>query len=410
MLNGILKNIRVIDMSMGWAGPLVSMLLADFGAQVIKVEARGHLDWWRSGVSTPDTGKKPYEQSSLFNTVNRNKYGVTLELTDPRCREMLLSLVDLSDVVIENFTPRVMKNLMLGYPVLTKQNPEIIMVSMPAFGLNGSMKDYLGVGTTIDCMAGIASLTGYEKGGPRLQPNAYGDPVGGLNGAIAVMMALRHRAVTGKGRHIEIALLESSIHHVAIPFMDYVMNKNIQQRIGNRHPYMAPHGCYKCKGKDQWVNISIGTDQQWESLCKVMDNRELMKTSLFSDALSRWHNQDKLNSIIEAWTLKYANKDIADLLQKANVPAGVLLNNQEIAESAHLKTRGFFEEIDRQYVGKHFYPGFVPRFSKTPGKIRKAAPCLGEDNYYIFGSLLGMTEKEIKGLENSGVIGTTSLM
>ena len=242
MLEGILKNVRVIDMSMGWAGPLVSMLLADFGAQVIKVEARGHLDWWRTGVSTPDSGQKPYEQSSLFNTVNRNKFGVTLELTDPRCREMLLNLIGISDVVIENFTPRVMKNLNLGYPVLNDRNSQIIMVSMPAFGLNGSMKDYLGVGTTIDCMSGIASLTGYENEGPRLQPNAYGDPVGGLNGAIAVMMALRHRVTSGKGRHIEVALLESSIHHVG---KDLNNNSDINYANGVSIKISALHPRYE---------------------------------------------------------------------------------------------------------------------------------------------------------------------
>ena len=409
MRRGILKGIRVIDLSMGWAGPLVSMLLSDFGAEVVKVEARGHLDWWRASVRTPGSGEKLYEKSSIFNTVNRNKYDVTLELTDPRCREVFMDLVKVSDVLIQNFTPRVMRNLDLEYPVLRRVNPSLIMISMPGFGLAGAMKDYAAVGMTIDCMAGIASLTGYEGGAPRLQPNAYGDPVGGLNAAIAAMMALRNRALTGKGRHVEVSLLESTVHHVAVPLMDYLMNGRLQPRAGNRHSYLAPHGCYRCDGEDQWVSLAVASDQEWARLCEAMDRKDLIHDPRFGDCLSRWHNQDTLDEIIEGWTSRKDKKEAMRVLQEAGVPAGAVLSNKEVLEDPQLNARGFYEEIDRAYVGKHPYPGIVPRLSKDPGAVSKAAPCLGEDNDLILGDLLGLPPKEIRELEESGVIGTTAV-
>ncbi len=407
MRKGILKGIRVLDMSMGWAGPLVTMLLSDFGAEIIKVEARGHLDWWRASIKTPGSGEHPYEMSSIFNTVNRNKYGITLELTDTRCREIFMDLVRVSDIMVENFTPRVMKNLGLEYPTLRQVNPSLIMISIPAFGLSGPMRNYSGVGMTIDCMAGIASVTGYEGEAPRLQPNAYADPIGGLNGAIAAMMAIRHRSLTGQGRHVEVALLESAVHHAALPIMDYVMNGRIQPRRGNQSTFMAPHGCYRCKGDDEWAVIGVSSDQEWYALCEVMGRHDLIDDLRFADGLSRWYNRKALDVIVEEWTSSRDKYKVMKSLQESGVPAGAAFDSKEVLEDSHLNARGFFQVIDRAHVGKHPYPGTVMRFSKDRGSVFKAAPCLGEDNHFVLEDLLGLPREDVEELESEGVIGAT---
>lgn len=266
----VLDGLRVVDLSMGWAGPLTAMLLADFGAEVIKIESIRRLDWWRSGSLFQAAGERAHEKSPLFNGVNRNKYGITLDLYDSRAITLLKTLIAVSDVLVENFTPRVMENFGLTYPTVQAINPSLVMISMPGFGSTGPWRDYVGFGNTIESLSGISGLTGFPDGPPVLQSNAYGDPVSGIGGGIAVLMALVHRMRTGRGQHIELSHQETVVHHVSESLLDYAMNGRIQGRQGNRHPWMAPHGVYACRGDDDWIAIAVTSDRSWEALCETM--------------------------------------------------------------------------------------------------------------------------------------------
>ena len=410
-----LKGIRVIDLSMWFAGPMCTRLLGDMGAEVIKVESLSHIDPWRGEVD-PEKAKKlyparianeaPYDCSPGFNLQNRNKYGITVDLSAPEGIEIIKELVKISDVLVENYSPRVMPKLGLDFTVLQAINPKLILMSLPALGSTGPDKDYRAFGQTIDCMSGMAYLTGYNGEEPMLQSGlSYGDPLSGMNAAFAVLSALIHRRKTQKGIHIELSQVEGLISFNADSIMDYTMNGNIRERMGNRDRSMAPHGCYRCRGSDQWVTIAIPSDKEWQQFCKAIGTPAWGKERKFADTLSRYENQDELDRIIENWTIEHDPYEIMNLLQAAGVTAGPVLDAKQLIEEPHLNARGFFEVTKHPVAGLHPEIGAFALFSKTPIHIRKTAPCLGEDNQFIFKQLLHMSDKQTTELEKKGVIG-----
>ena len=281
------------------------------------------------------------------------------------------------------------------------------MMSMPALGRTGPEKDFVAFGQTLDCMSGMAFRTGYEGEEPMLQSGiAYGDPLSGMNAAFACLAALHHRRKSGEGIHIELSQLEGLIAFNADAIMDYSMNSRIQERMGNRHPTKAPHGCYPCNGEDEWVTIAIPSDAAWERFCEAVGQSSWAEDSRFSDMLSRFQNQKELDGLIEEWTIKHDHYEIMHILQKADVPAGPVLDAKELLEDPHLNERGFFETVTHPEAGSHPYIGMYAKLSKTPGHIRKPAPCIGEDNQYVFGELLGLSKEEMDQLVKEGIIGT----
>ena len=401
----VLHGVRVVDLSMGWAGPMTAMLLADFGAEIIKIESTRHLDWWRGAALGQGPDDRRYEQVPTFNGVNRNKYECTLDLDDPRGMALLKRFIAISDVLVENFTPRVMENFGLTYDAVRAINPSLIMVSMPAFGSTGPWRDYAAFGNTMEGLSGVAGLTGYPDSHPVLQSNAYGDPVNGVGGAIGVLMAMVHRGRTGEGQHIEMSQQEMVVHHVAHAFLDYAMNGRVTERQGNRHPWMAPHGIYPCRGDDQWISIAVASDQEWASLCESLGQSQAAADPRFADGLSRWHSQDDLDALMCAWTAPWDKEQLAKQLQGAGVAAAVVNSNAEVLEDPQVKARQSFTWIDRRYVGNHPYPSITARLSSTPGAVYKAAPTLGEDNAFVLGGVLGLSKGDIEALEQAGIIG-----
>lgn len=402
-----LEGVRIIDMSHMWAGPMATGILADMGAEVIKVESIQRLDMWRGGAAIlMGRTERPHEGAPPYNAVNRNKYGITLDLANPRGVEIFKELVKISDVVFENYSPRVMKDLGLDYPALKQVKPEIIMLSMPAFGMTGPWRDYAGFASNIEQVAGIAQLTGYPDGPPRVVGTAGADPLAGLNAAFAVLAALKHRRRTGKGQYIDLSQAEAIACLIGEAIVDYSMNKRVQPRRGNRHPSMAPHGCYRCKGDDMWATIAVSSDAEWTRFCQAIGNPSWTDDERFSDALGRWQNQDELDKRIEEWTSEHDHYEVMHILQKADVAAGALLNPAELLEDPHLKARGFFEVVDRDVVGKYPYPRSPIRLSKTKVSTRIPAPCLGEHNEYVLGQLLGMSKEEMAQLAEEKIIGT----
>jgi len=408
-----LKGIRVLDVTNSWSGPFTSNMLAAYGAETIKVESIQYTDTWRgAGTVTLETREQFWERSPLWNSVNTDKLSITLDLSRSQGVDIFKQLVKISDVVAENYTPRVMKNFGLDYPVLKHIHSEIIMISLPAYGTTGPWRDYPGFAASIEQMAGFPQLTGYPDGPPKMSGAGFTDAVSGVNGMMAVMFALLFRQMTGKGQHIDLSQLEAATGLIGDAIVDYSMNKRITHRRGNRHPYMAPHGYYRCKGEDMWVGIAISSDKEWEQFGQVMGNPPWVKEDRFTDSLNRWHHQDELDPLIEKWTIQQDHYDVMITLQKAGIAAGAVLTSAELLQDPHLQARGTFQRLDRAIVGNHPYP--VPtapaKLSKSPISIRRPAPLLGEHNEYVFGDLLGMSTEEIQHLMDDQIIGKAPLM
>ncbi len=412
-----LEGIRIVDLSMWFAGPMASRLLADMGAEVVKIESLHHIDPWRGPARVTEemaallpqatVGEQRYNRSASFNLQNRNKLSLTLDLTTDDGKDVFKRLVAISDVVLENYSPRVMGKLGLDYPVLKEINPKIIQMSLPALGSIGPDTNYIAFGQTIDCLSGMAYLTGYIGEEPMLQSGlSYGDPLSGMNAAFGLLTALHHRRRSGEGLHIELSQVEGLISFNADSIMDYTMNRRVRERNGNRHPAMAPHGCYRCRGEDRWVTIAVPSDEAWETFCRTIGQAAWLEDGRFSGLLERLCNQDELDRLVEGWTLQHGHYQVMRLLQAAGISAGPVLEADELVKEPHLHARGLYEEVTHPEAGTHEYVGMNARYSKTPGGIRTPAPCLGEHNHYVLGEMLGISDQEIARLEETGVIGT----
>lgn len=398
-------GIRVIDLGRVWSGSLAAKLLGDFGAEVIKVEGptgRGIAPIADHPDKEP--GERPWNRSGMFNDLNRNKKSLYLDLSMPEGKDIFKQLVALSDMVIENFSPRVMKNFGLDYPVLKEINDSIIMISMPAFGSTGPYRDFIGFGNTIEPVAGITHLTGYSDDPPHPLGMITGDVLAGLHGAGGLMVALWHRMETGKGQYIDLSQAETATCTIGETILDYSMNKTTPVRMGNRHSIMAPHGCYPCKGDDMWVTIAVDSDEAWRALCSAIGNPQWVEDDRFSDRMNRHQHQDMLDQFIGQWTSQRDHYAVMHLLQKAGVACGPVLTGKEILTEPHLKDRGFFVEMTHPDAGTHSYAGTPIRMSRTPAESPNPAPCFAEHNEDILGGLLGFSKKDIQILKEKKVV------
>ena len=417
-----LAGLRVIDLSQIFAGPYATKLLADMGAEIIRVECAarsgrgGALPRMRPGgafgASFPngDTGERSYNRFAYYNEVNRNKYAITLDLTKSLGVEVFKRLVKVSDVVVENFTPRVMKNFGLDYPVLHMTNPQIITISLSGYGQDGPYRDYVTYGEGIEAMVGLSQLTAYPDGEPLKPGVAYADATSGLHAAFAILAALHYRRLTGNGQYIDLAMREAVTPILGEAIMDYIMNKRAAKPMGNRHPAMAPHGCYRAQGKDRenkkegaWIAIAVSSDEEWRAFCRAMGDPLWTRDAKFASRSGRLANREELDRLIEEWTSGYDHIELMNMLQGSGIKAGAVLNIAELAHDPHLNERGFFEELSHPEAGTHRYPGVSWRMSRTPGRLRLPAPCFGEHNRYVFGELLGMSDEEVSRLADEEV-------
>ncbi len=401
-----LHGVRVLDLTMAWAGPYATRLLADMGAEVIKVEAVHHWDLSRSLTGQRPTAERVWDKSPYFNHLNRNKYGCVLDLSGDRGRELFLRLVEVSDVVIENFRAEVMENLGLTYEVLAKVNPQVIVVSMPGHGGSGPERDFIAYGTNVEQLSGLCHLTGYAGGPPQKTGISYGDPMAGITAAAAVALALWDRRRSGRGQYIEVAQRENLINLIGEQIVGYSMNGREPRRRGTRHSSMAPHGCYPCRGDDEWLTIACEDDAQFAALCGAMGRSELAEDTRFADVVSRYRNQDAIDGLVAKWTRRRTKERAAKALQAAGVPASPVLTVPEVFADPHLRARGFYESVSHSVAGTWEMEGPHWRMSESPGHIRLPAPAFGEHNRYVLGELLGLSEEEIAALEREGVTGT----
>ncbi len=424
-----LEGIRVVDACDVWAGPYACSLLGDLGAQVIKIETiqrfgtRGQLNppakrpegtnpvmWgYPDGIPAP-SGTRHWNRAPVYNGINRNKLGTTLNLQHPKGKELFKRLVAISDVVIENYAAGVFNRLKLGYEDLRQVKSDIIMLSMPLFGVEGPYAHYRGMGSTADPISGHSTLRGYPGEDPTgLQGTVHSDAVSAPMAAYALLAGLYYRNRTGKGQFIDFGQVEGFMGHLGEIFMDYTMNGRVQTSLGNRHASAAPHGCYRAKGEDSWVVIAVTNDDEWVRFCQALGNPPWTQDPRFATTLDRWKHQDDLDPLVEGWTVQHDHYEILHLLQGVRVPVGPVLDHGEVQRDPHIKERGFFEEVTHKDAGTHPYPGMNWKFSKTPVSIRIPANGLGEHNEYVLGELLGLTREEIAQLERDKIIGTEYL-
>jgi crotonobetainyl-CoA:carnitine CoA-transferase CaiB-like acyl-CoA transferase len=400
-----LNGIRVLDLTMAWAGPYATRLLGDMGAEVIKIEAVGSWDLLRTYTGQPPTTERAWDKSPYFNHNNRNKYGCALDLSQARGKELFLQLVARADIVIENFRSEVMDNLGLTYEVLRAVNEQVILVSMPGHGKSGPEKDYVAYGTNVEQLAGLCHLTGYAGGPPQKTGISYGDPVAGIAAAGAIALALWDRRRTGHGQYIEVAQRENLTSMIGEQVLAYGITGREPERRGNRHSSMAPHGCYPCSGDDQWLTIACEGDSHFVALCGVIGKPELARDERFADVVSRYRNQDALDAVIAEWTRGRAKEDAAETLQAAGVAAMPVLRVPEVFADPHLRARGFYELVSHAVAGVWEMEGPHWRMSESPAHIRVPPPCFGEHNAYVFGELLALSEEEISELRRDGITG-----
>ncbi len=402
-------KVRVLDISMGWAGPLVGQMFAEMGADVIKVEDTRHFDWWRGSLSMAPPEMQPIERAAVFNTANRGKRGVTLDLASARGIEILKQLIEVSDILVENFSPGVMNRLGLGYESVSAINPRLIMISMPSFGSDGPECNARGYGNTVEAMAGVTGLTGYHDGnGQRYTlSNALGDPVGGLHGVFALMVALRERERTGRGQLIELAQVESLIPFVADAIVDFQFTEKVPAARGNRHREHAPHGIYRCAGDDNWIALACETDDQWRSLASALGIERIADDKRFDSASGRKANEDALDAELSRALASLNADDCVARLRAAEVLAAPVNPAAAVMADPQIQSREYFVAIDRAVVGTHLYPGAVARIPETPLRADTPAPLLGEHNRQVFAEVLGMTDDEIAELERICVIGSS---
>jgi len=398
------SGIRICDLSYFWAGPYCTAYFGGLGAEVIKIESIQRPDSFRFGALASDLY---WEANSQWNCTNVNKYGITLDLGNPKGNQLFKELVKVSDVVIENFAPRVMQNFNLTYEVLKEVKSDIIMMSMPGYGMYGPWRDFVGFGLAFEQSSGLSYLTGYVNGAPQSMGGAA-DPISGMHAAFVLQAALEYRRRTGKGQLIDVSQTEVLTNFLGAAVIDFSLNERVWKRMGNQDPVMVPHSVYRCKGTDMWVAIAVSSDREWKGFCQVIGKPELIEDERFATLINRWNNQDTLNQIIEKWTVERDRYEVMAMLQKAGIAAGVAVNPAFLNEEPHLQERKFFIEMTRDVVGTQLFNNWPIRFSEMQMTMRPA-PTLGEHNNYVLETILGLSKSDIEELEKNKIIGRTPL-
>jgi crotonobetainyl-CoA:carnitine CoA-transferase CaiB-like acyl-CoA transferase len=403
---GPLFGVRVVDFSVHAAGPFAGVMLAELGAEVIKIESAARLDITRR----PHTmyGKPP----SSFEQVNANKLSVTLNLKAPRAVELALELISISDLVLENFRPGVMDRLGLGYPKLREVKPDIILVSLSANGQTGPESRYAGYAPMFAALGGLGYLTGYPDGPPVELRHAM-DHTGGMMAAFCAVAALCVKSLQSSqgqagfsqlGQHVDVSVRDIATSFMGPALLDYAMNHREALRQGNRDDAMAPHGVYRCHGDDAWVSIAIGSEEEWLGLVRTLGNPAWAGDAKFGDAYQRWLHQDELDRHLEAWTVQLSPQEVTRRLQREGVAAFPSLSADQLTSDPHLLARDAFPTVEHPDKGRQRAVAPPWRLSETPARVDRWTPDLGEHNMQVFHGLLGLSLEEVKALQAARVI------
>ena len=399
----VFEGVKFLDFSWVVVGPSVVRYFADHGAEVIHVESASNVDVLR--VIPPFKDEVPgVDRSGYFANYNCNKYGVTINLRNPKGVELARRLVKWADVVVESFTPGVMKRFGLHYEELKKIKPDIIMASTCQLGQDGPLASFRGFGVQGASLAGFWGITGYPGGPPTGLYGAYCDSLAHRYLMIAILMALKYKRRTGKGQYIDQSQTESGIHFLAPALLDYVVNGRVWEPGGNRNPLAVPHNAYRCQGDDRWCVIAISTDEEWEAFTKAIGRPDWVQDPKFATFPKRKENEEELDKLVEQWTTNYPAEEVMYSLQKAGVPAGIVEKAQDLHQDPQLKHRNHFWVLEHPVIGHHTYDAPAFRLSKTPAEPRTPAPCLGEHNELVCSQILGLSNEELTELLAQGVL------
>lgn len=409
-----LAGVRILALTQAWAGTLATEQLALMGAEVIQVESRSRPDVWRGGYRAPipamlqanQAAHHGWNVSALFNSVNLDKEGITLDLGRPEGIDLVRRLIAQSDVVAENFSPRVMGNLGLDYAALEQLRPGIILLSMSAFGATGPYAFYPGIGGTVEAVSGMCSQLGYPGGPPLNAGLMVPDPISGYFGASAVMLALYHRNRTGQGQHIDLAMQTVCATFLADALMQYSAREEVRPRMGNHHPEFAPHNIYPCAGEDRWLSLATESDAEFERLAAVAGHPEWSHDSRFRTNPLRKQHEDELDTLIAAWTSAHDALDLERELLAAGLLAARVHGPSDVLLNEQLWRRRTLAHVTHPEAGT-FAAATTP--AHLPGTLLHEvppAPLLGEHSREVFSRLLQMTEDEYLQLEEQGITGT----
>ena len=401
--NGPLAGLKVLDLSIIVAGGTASSLMADFGAEVVKIE--------RPKTGDPLRNWGPfYKDVSLWWKVHsRNKKSITLDLSNPKGQNLLKKLANEADILIEGFRPGTMENWGIGPDELLASNPDLIIVRYSGFGQTGPYKDRPGFGTIAECMSGYISMTGFPDSPPVLPPIPLADEIAGVFGAMSSMMALYHRqskASSGQdhtGQVIDVSLFEP-LFRLCIPHITMANLLNlVRERVGNDFPDAAPRSLYQTQDQ-QWLGLSATSQNTWENLAKAMGMSEVLSDDRFTNNASRLENKDALNEILQQYLGNLNLENIMENLIPAGGVVGPVYTAEQIMNDPHYAAREDIIELEDPELGNTKMLGIVPKFSKTPGAVDHAGPTIGEHNVKVYSEWLGLSTEDIYDLESEATI------
>ncbi|MCY3860461.1 MAG: CoA transferase [bacterium] len=398
-----LAGVKVLDLTSWWAGPSATGTLAMLGADVIHIESTGHPDGMRMTgfmFGTEDW----WEWSSMFVAINPNKRDLTLDLDTEAGMDLLWRLIEGADVVIENFSPRVVEKWGLSWEAVSARNPRAVFTRMPAFGLSGPWRDRVGFAQTMEQLTGMAWVTGHLYDQPRIMRGPC-DPIAGMHGAYAAILGLAVRERTGQGVFVESTMVEAALNCSAEQIVEYTAYGNVMERAGNRSPYAAPQGLYPCRGHEQWLALAVATDEQWLALVEVLGSPDWADRPEYATDAGRRESHDAIDEGLYAWAAEQDLDEIVARLVEAGVPAAPAWDPRLQNENPQHAHRGLFEMVEHPAVGTHPMPGMPYRFASVDRWITSPSPTLGQHNHEILAEL-GVSADEIAQLEADGVIGT----
>lgn len=408
-----LEGIRVLDSTYVFALPYTGAQLADLGAEVIKIEGPGRPDITRGGglygtFPDNDPGEDWWNRPSTYQLLNRGKRSLVLDMSTEEGRGIFRELVLVSDVVMENFTPRVMRRWGLDYPNLRALRPDIIMVSNTGYGHgDGPYSSYPAQATTQEGTHGHCWVTGYPNDEPSKAGRSFVDFLSTWSAMLAIGSALRYRNQTGRGQWVDIGMYQAGVMFLSEYLMDAMSNGREGGRIGNRHPYRAPQGAYPALGDDEWITLSVADNEQWRSLCHLIEREDLAVDPRLSDLRGRQEHHDEIDDAISHWTGSRDKYALMHRLQSVGIASGPVLSGKDVHFDPHFRSRNFLERVEfpeERGMGTRIIMGRPYQMSKTPLEVRGPAPKFGQDNRALVGALLGKSAEHVARLESAAVI------
>ena len=400
-----LDGVRVVDMTAFWAGPYGALVLATLGADVIHIESVQRPDGMRFGSARTPADDQWWEYGPTFHHANVGKRSVTLDLTRPEGMDLLHRLIGVSDALVENFSPRVMDQFGLDWDTVHQLNPRLVMVRMPAFGLDGPWRDRVGFAQTMEQVSGMCWLSGYPDTAPQLA-RGPSDPLAGLHAAYAVICGLHARERTGSGSFVEATMVETALNAAAEQVVEFSATGHLMEREVNHHPYACPQGVYACSD-GQHVALSVESDQHWEGLLEAVPELELDRVPASAALADRYAARHEFDERLSRWCAGKQAADVVDRLNSSGVPAAEMVMSREGDRNPQVNARGFYEPVEHSLAGTHRFPAMPVRFGRQPDRwFTRPAPTLGEHNAEVLGGLLGVDDDELAHLEAAQVIGT----